>query len=370
MVDRDLKMREEDLVVADNQQLGEIHKASHSAPSGVPEVAAKKVMKEKHKTSEGHASDKMSGKAVGESKMSMIQAMIEKMNSMKKEELAASYAAVEQALSIVETDDSEGQATVDVVRAGHKITSEDIDIKEDIKALFAADDTLSEEFKNAATTIFEAAVVSKVNEQLEMYVIDIESQINEEKERLQTDMAVKLDQYLDYVVEGWMEVNKLAVQRGIKSELVDDFISGLKNLFNEHYIEIPEDKVDVVEELATRAEELEARLDDQLKKNAELKASLSEHKKADLFAEACDSLTETQKEKLAVLAEGIEFVNEEKFVEKLQTLKNSYFSESVESTNSVSGFDNADPLEEEVPASRLDPEMSTYVSAITRTLKR
>jgi len=388
MSEQDLEMREEDLVAADDQQLDEF-KASYGDPSEVPAPVAKTAKapgKSKKATDDpqdaptavnpekGQEPSPDKGKTaklpVGESKMSMIQAMIEKMNGMRKEDLAASFAAMEEALTIEETSELDEEDTINVVRAGHKVTSEDIDIKEDIRALFAADESLTEEFKDAATTIFEAAVISKVNEQLEKYVVDIESEINEEKERLQEDMTAKLDQYLDYVVEGWMEENKLAVERGIKAELVDDFIGGLKDLFSEHYIEVPEDKVDVVEELAVRAEELEARLDEELKKNSELKASLSEHRKADLFAEACESLTETQKEKFSVLAEGIEFVNEDKFVEKLQTLKNSYFNESVEITATVSDFDDAEPLEEETSAPRIDPEMSQYVNAISRTLKK
>jgi len=388
MSEQDLEMREEDLVAADDQQLDEF-KASYGDPSEVPAPVAKTAKapgKSKKATDDpqdaptavnpekGQEPSPDKGKTaklpVGESKMSMIQAMIEKMNGMRKEDLAASFAAMEEALTIEETSELDEEDTINVVRAGHKVTSEDIDIREDISALFAADESLTDEFKDAATTIFEAAVISKVNEQLEKYVVDIESEINEEKERLQEDMTAKLDQYLDYVVEGWMEENKLAVERGIKAELVDDFIGGLKDLFSEHYIEVPEDKVDVVEELAVRAEELEARLDEELKKNSELKASLSEHRKADLFAEACESLTETQKEKFSVLAEGIEFVNEDKFVEKLQTLKNSYFNESVEITATVSDFDDAEPLEEETSAPRIDPEMSQYVNAISRTLKK
>jgi len=388
MSEQDLEMREEDLVAADDQQLDEF-KASYGDPSEVPAPVAKTAKapgKSKKATDDpqdaptavnpekGQEPSPDKGKTaklpVGESKMSMIQAMIEKMNGMRKEDLAASFAAMEEALTIEETSELDEEDTINVVRAGNKVTSEDIDIREDISALFAADESLTDEFKDAATTIFEAAVISKVNEQLEKYVVDIESEINEEKERLQEDMTAKLDQYLDYVVEGWMEENKLAVERGIKAELVDDFIGGLKDLFSEHYIEVPEDKVDVVEELAVRAEELEARLDEELKKNSELKASLSEHRKADLFAEACESLTETQKEKFSVLAEGIEFVNEDKFVEKLQTLKNSYFNESVEITATVSDFDDAEPLEEETSAPRIDPEMSQYVNAISRTLKK
>jgi hypothetical protein len=301
----------------------------------------------------------------------MIQAMVDRMNGMKKAELADVFEdmlAAAEAKEISEEDVSE--EAVEVVRAGHKISAEDIDIKEDIAAVFSNDEELSEEFKDAATTIFEAAVVSKVNEQLEKYVVDIESELNEEKAKIEEEMSAKLDQYLDYVVENWMDENRLAVEKGIKAELVDDFIGGLKDLFNEHYIEIPDDKVDVVEELAARAEDLEGRLDEEIRKNAAFKAEISEHMKADLFAEACESLTETQKEKFKTLSEGIEFVNEEKYVEKLETLKKSYFSESVESSASTSDFDDAEPLEEEVTAPRIEPEMSAYVNAISRSLKK
>ena len=387
MSDKDLEMREEDLVAAE-EQLDEF-KASYGDPSEVPGPTGTKVKARKGdkqaeddpqdsptavKPQKGQEPKAGAGKTakmpVGESKMSMIQAMIEKMNGMKKEDLAASYAAMEEALLMHEDADVDSEEYVDVVRAGHKVTSEDIDIREDIQALFAADESLTEEFKDAATTIFEAAVIAKVNEQLEKYVVDIESEINEEKSRLRDEMTVKLDQYLDYVVEGWMEENRLAVESGVKSDLVDDFISGLKDLFTEHYIEIPEDKVDVVEELAVRAEELEARLDEEIRKNAELKADLSEHRRAELFAEACDSLTETQKEKFKVLAEGVDFVDEDRFVEKLETLKTSYFSESTDTTKFVSDFDDAEPLEEENAPANIDPEMSTYVHAISRTLKK
>lgn len=389
MSDQDLRMREEDLVVADSEQLDEF-KASMGDPSEVPEPVAKTAKapgKSKKQVDDpqdsptavkpGKPAEASAGKGktakmpMGESKMSMIQAMVDRMNGMKKAELAGVFEDMLAAAEAKEISEEEvSEEAVEVVRAGHKITADDIDIQEDIKAVFSNDEELSEEFKEAATTIFEAAVVSKVNEQLEKYVVDIESELNEEKIKLEEEMSAKLDQYLDYVVENWMEENRLAVESGVKSELVDDFITGLKDLFNEHYIEIPDDKVDVVEELAARAEDLENRLDEEIKKNAAFNAQISEHARADLFAEACESLTETQKEKFKTLSEGIEFVNEETYVEKLETLKKSYFSESVESTASTSDFDDAEPLEEEAKEPRLEPEMSAYVNAISRSLKK
>jgi len=377
MSDQDLQMREEDLVVAEEEQLDEF-KASMGDPSEVPGPTGSKAKapgKSKNVTDDPADSPTAVKPEKGQepkTKMGMIQAMVDRMNGMKKADLQASYGKMNAAMMHKEDLDTEDtvEENVEVVKAGHKITADDIDIQEDIKAVFSNDEELSEEFKEAATTIFEAAVVSKVNEQLEKYVVDIESELNEEKTKLEEEMSAKLDQYLDYVVENWMEENRLAVESGVKSELVDDFITGLKDLFNEHYIEIPDDKVDVVEELAARAEDLENRLDEEIKKNAAFNAQISEHARADLFAEACESLTETQKEKFKTLSEGIEFVNEETYVEKLETLKKSYFSESVESTASTSDFDDAEPLEEEAKEPRIEPEMSAYVNAISRSLKK
>ena len=378
MSDQDLTMREEDLIVAEEEQLDEF-KASMGDPSEVPGptgTKAKAPGKSKNVTDDPADAPTAVKPEKGQepkTKMGMIQAMVDRMNGMKKTDLQAAYGSMTKAMATLKKEDLDtdeaAEEVVEVVKTGHSITAEDIDIREDIAAVFSNDEELSEEFKDAAATIFEAAVVSKVNEQLQKYVVDVESELTEEKARLEEEMSAKLDQYLDYVVENWMDENKLAVEKGIKSELVDDFINGLKDLFQEHYIEIPDDKVDVVEELATRAEDLENRLDEEIRKNAAFKAEITEHLKADLFAEACDTLTETQKEKFKSLAEGIEFVNEDSYFDKLNILKKSYFNESVETT-SVSDFDDAEPLEEEVKAPHMDPEVSAYVNAISRTLKK
>lgn len=372
-----------------DEQLDEF-KASYGDPSEVPGPTAAKVKARKGDKmgTEDDPQDaptavkpskpaevKATGKApMKESKMGMIQAMVEKMNGMKREELAASFAAMEEMMSRASLDDDEEdlEETVEVVKAGSKlqITAEDINVAEHVSALFKNDETLSEEFKEAATTIFEAAVVSKVNEELAKIVVDIESQLEEEKVAIEEEMSTKLDQYLDYVVEQWMEENKLAVEKGIKAELVDDFISGLKDLFNEHYIDIPDDKVDVVEEIAARADELEYKLDEQIRINAEMRKSIEEHVKEDLFDEIAESLTDTQKEKFRTLAEGVEFVNEDKYVEKLNVLKESYFTEASETKMVKSDFDDAEPLEEETQTRAIDPEMTAYMNAISRTVKK
>lgn len=382
MSDKELEMGEE--------QLDEF-KASMGDPSEVPEPVAKtaKAPGKSKKVEDdpqdsptavkpGVPQEASAGKGktaklpMGESKIAMIQAMVEKMNGMRKDELAASFAAMEEAL---EAETSEGEQideeeTVDVVKAGLAITADQINIEEHIKALFGSDESLTEDFKEKATTIFEAAVVAKVNEELAKVVVDIETQLEEEKVAIEEEMSAKLDQYLDYVVEQWIEENKLAVEQGIKSELVEDFISGLKDLFVEHYIDIPDDKVDVVEEIAAKAEELEHKLDEQIRINAEMNKAIEEHVKEDLFDDIAESLTDTQKEKFRTLAEGVDFVNEDKYVEKLNVLKESYFNESSETKMVDSGFDDAEPLEEETQVRSIDPEMSAYMSAISRTVKK
>jgi hypothetical protein len=191
--------------------------------------------------------------------------------------------------------------------------------------MFEGADDLNEEFKEKAATIFEAAVVAKVNEQLEKISTNFEAELAEEVETLQKEMSDNLDQYLDYVVEQWMGENRLAVEQGLKAEMVEDFLRGLKGLFEEHYIEIPDEKVDVVEELAARTEELESKLNEQIEKNVELHGVVEQYKRDQLIESVSASLTDTQKAKFETLAEGIDFSDEETFVNKLSVIKESYF---------------------------------------------
>jgi len=375
MSDKELEMKE-DLT---DEQLDEF-KASYGDPSSVPEPVAKTAKAPgKSKKAEDDPEDaptavKPEGQAkpVKEAtKMSMIQAMVERMNGMRKEDLMNSFDRAIDALDSQEEIVESEEETVEVVRAGHKVSAEEINVEEDVAALFAGDDNLTEEFKEKATTVFEAAVVSKVNEQLEKYVVEIDSEIEAEKAKLKEETVTQLDQYLDYVVENWMEENKLAVEAGIKSDITENFINGLKDLFTEHYIEIPDDKVDVVEELALRADELETKLNEEMEKNVAMKADIVEFVKAELVAEASESLTETQKEKFKELAEGVDFIDEDNYVRKLDTLKECYFSTTDESKTAVSDFDDSEPLEEEAkPSFSGNPEMSAYVSTISRTLKK
>lgn len=371
MSDNELKMGDD---LADDQ-LDEF-KASFGVNAEVPEPTATKAKAPgksknvKHEPESAPTAVKPKYTVVEGSKMSMIQAMVEKMNVMRKEDLMNSFTSLMDALdadkNLVNEDADD---PIQIVSRNHKITARDIDIEEDVAALFAGDDSLTEDFKEKAVIIFETAVVSKVNDQLQKYVVDIESEIEAEKNIFKEEISSQLDQYLDYVVENWMEENKLAVETGIKTEVTESFIDGLKNLFVEHYVEIPDDKVDVVEELAYRADDLEARLNEEIEKNSHMKEMMIEFKKAELVAEASESLTETQKDKFGVLAEGVDFVDEDVFIQKLETLKESYFSNVDKYSSTVSNFDDAEPLDEEEQRQFVNPEMSAYVNSISRSLK-
>ena len=340
-------------------------------PSEVPEPTAKKAKAPgKSKDQGDKTSPKQGSSEIPKSKVAMITAVVNKMNGMKYGNMAASYGNMLKAMKMEEVEESseQDQDTVEVVENAKKVEAKDIDLKEDIKALFASDETLSEEFKDKATVIFESAVVAKINEQLKIYQIDIDKEVTAEKEQIKESFSKKLDEYLDYVVEGWMEENKLAVEKGIKAELTEDFIKGLKDLFTEHYIEIPEEKTDIVEELIQKNEELEAKLDEEIKSNAKLKSDISEATKEAMIDEVCESLTDTQAEKMRVLAESVEYKDDESFVNKLNTIKESYFSKTTEKAKVAGDFDESVPLTEETQPERKD--MAAYMSAISRTVKK
>ena len=199
------------------------------------------------------------------------------------------------------------------------------DIEEDVNALLGGED-LSEEFREKAKTIFEAALTSKVREIQETLETQYATQLEEAKEELKTSLVERVDSYLEYVCEEWSTENELAVEHGIKSEMTESFLSGMKNLFEEHYVTIPEDKYDVLESMVEKLDDMETKLNEQIDKNIGLNKRLAESSAQDVLTQVSSGLAETQKEKLASLAESVEFESEEEYREKLETLKESYFS--------------------------------------------
>ena len=238
----------------------------------------------------------------------------------------------------MEMDDDEKEDEDEEV----KKESLDIDMTDDIEAL-VSDEDLSEDFKVKAKTIFEAAVASKLKEQLEEKEAELEEELNKKVEEVKDDLTEKVDSYLNYVSESWVSENELAIERGLKSELTEDFINGLKKLFEEHYVEVPEDKFDVVEELANRLDEMEDKLNEEVAGNIQAQQDIEELQREKIISEASEDLADTQVEKLKALAEDIDFENVENFVEKVSTLKESYFgAEKLEAVSDDSTVASSD----------------------------
>ena len=240
-------------------------------------------------------------------------------------------------------------------------------MKEDVDALLSGEN-LSEEFKTKATTIFEAAVIARAEEVIASAEEALTEQFEAAIEQVKEELASKVDDYLNYMVEEWIKDNEIAIEKGLRAEIVEDFISGLKGLFEEHYIDIPEDKVDVIGELTDKVSELEEAYNEQVKAAIELKKALNESKKNEAIHAACESLTQTQVEKMKSLAEGVDFTTEEEFVTKMETLKESYFKADVKVADN-SAFEEVLVEEDKKTIKSSDPSMEIYAKTISQTLK-
>ena len=265
--------------------------------------------------------------------------------------------------SVIEEEESAAQERKEARHAKMKMR-----MKEDIDALLSGEN-LSEEFATKATTIFEAAVTTRVEEIVEEMENELVEQFQVAVDEIKEDLASKVDDYLTYMTEEWMKENQIAIDKGLRAEVVEDFIGGLHKLFAEHYIDIPEEKVDVVEELSAKVDELEEQYNAQVKTSIELKKELNEHKKIEAVHTVCEGLTQTQVEKMKSLAESIEYTTETEFSNKLETLKDSYFQSSVKFANN-SALDDEVHIEEEVKKTRgsSDALIESYAKTISQTL--
>lgn len=243
-------------------------------------------------------------------------------------------------------------------------------MKEDIDALLQGED-LSEEFVSKATTIFEAAVNSRVTEIAEELQVELQEQFADAIDHLKEDFTTKIDDYLNYMVEEWMKENELAIESGLRTEIVEDFIGGMRNLFAEHYIDIPEEKVDVVSELAAKVEELEEKLNEEMHRSIQFKKEINEHKKLEAVQTVCEGLTQTQVEKMKSLAETVEFTTEEEFTDKLETLKEAYTGTSSVKFGEKSALEEGIDVEE-VKAERVshDPLIDAVAKSISKSVVR
>ena len=250
-----------------------------------------------------------------------------------------------------------------------KKESYDIDMTADIEAL-VSDEDLSEEFKNKARTIFEASVSAKVKELSAEKEAQLEEEQNQKIEEIKDDLSEKVDSYLNYVSESWVTENELAIERGLKSELTEDFINGLKKLFEEHYVEVPEDKFDVVEELAQRLDHMEDKLNEEVASNISALQDIEELQREKIISEASKDLADSEIEKLKELAEDVDYENEGNFVEKVSTLKEAYFKgDKLLAVSDESNVAFNESEEEDKDNINVDPSMAGYTAAISKFSK-
>jgi len=311
--------------------------------------------------------------SVPKTKAGMIKALYDQLSAMKKSDLSDSFSKIMGSTLAEEDESDEEEKEEDNPKyESKKLKKEDleIDVKEDIEAITNGED-LSEDFKTKASTIFEAAVsakvLSEVNQRVEKLEEDYKKEITDAKEEHLSTVTEKVDGYLNYVTEEWMKENELAVEKGIRSELVEDFMTGLKNLFTEHYIDIPEEKVDLVDDLFEKVEELEQKLDESINTSVDVKKELAEYKKAETLREVSEDLADTEKEKLGKLADGIDFEDKSQYSEKLEVIKENYFPKQ-QSEVITEELENTEK-EQDSSESSVDPVMSKYASALTRLNK-
>ena len=266
-----------------------------------------------------------------------------------------------EGMGMYASKDMEKKDKKDMMKASYK--KEDIDVSEHVDALVSGENDLSEEFKNKAATIFESAIRTKVKEIAETMEADYNNKLEQESAKAKEELTEKVDSYLSYVVEEWMKENEIALERGIKGEIAEDFITGLKKLFAEHYIDVPDEKYDVLEEQASKIEDLEKQLNEQIEKNVEVKKENTEKSKKEIMAEVSSDLADTAKEKFAKLAEEIEYSNADDFKKKCETIKESYFGQKAKADESLDDVAADDGASNE----DLSKAMAAYTAAISKT---
>ncbi len=309
-------------------------------------------------------------------KSGMIQAMYDKLNLMKKADISAKFDKIVAQFG----DDDEGEdekdddekdveaaAAVEKKEAVEKRVK-DIDVKDDVEALVKGDSSLSDEFKQKAATIFEAAVKSKVKAEIERLEGEYATELTESKKEVKDLLVTKVDNYLNYVVEEWMKDNELAIEKGIKGEIAEDFIGGLKQLFEDHYIDVPDEKYDILDAKEKEIDELKSKVNEMTEKAVDDKKQIDDYSKEDILEHVTSGLADTEKEKMKSLVEDISFEGADEYKKKLSTIKESYFGtgksapESTENVDSVN-TDNGSTVD-------VSGTMRRYTDAISRAKSR
>ena len=284
------------------------------------------------------------------------------MKGEKKDMLVAMYNNMMKAKEGAHEDDEEEMDEVKKEAIERRV--KEVDVSEHVEALVNGEGDLSEEFKRKAATVFEAAVKSKVRTEIERLEDEYESKLSENVESATEEMVEKVDTYLNYVTEEWMKENEIAVERGLKGEIAEDFISGLKQLFEDHYIDVPDEKYDILEAQSEKISELEGKLSETIEKNVSLKDNNAKLVREQVMSEVSEDLADTEVEKFKSLTEDVDYSDEESFREKLDTLKENYFpKQSVAEAETVDDVETGTAQDVD-----LSPSMDAYTAAIGRTL--
>jgi hypothetical protein len=264
----------------------------------------------------------------------------------------------DEVIAEMHDDEAEDKAMMKKMKMKEKM-------KEDVDALFADDSTISEEFKSKVSTIFEARVEDRVSQIEEETEAKYAGMLEEAVEAIKDELTEKVDDYLSYVVEQWMEENQIAIESGLRSEMTEEFISGLRNLFAEHYIDVPAEKIDLVGELATKVEELESSLNEEIERGIQTKKALVEARKNEVTHVVCEGLTATQVEKIKSLAESVEFSTEDEYKNKLETIRENYFPSGTKRADENQLHEELGDAEDKKVSS--DPFVNAVANAISKT---
>jgi hypothetical protein len=296
--------------------------------------------------------------------------------AMKAEEAETEEEVIEEEEATTDEVVAEEEATTDEVVAEEETSEEEVieeeesyDVEADVAALLEGEE-LSEEFQNKAKTIFEAAIKTKVAEIKEELHESYATALVEELDTIKAGLTERVDGYLEYVADEWMQENALQVEAGLKTEMTESFLEGMKSLFEEHYVTIPEEKYDVLNSMVDKLDEMESKLNEQIDRNVALNRRLAESNADGVFTAVSEGLADTQKEKLATLAENVEFESETDYREKLVTLKESYFPSKTSAPKSTSENLSEEVSTDEVISEETTPRMQAYLNVLSRAAKK
>ena len=343
-----------ELPVDENNQIGEASAQKMPVGTEADSIASVDKTDDSVKKAPSRKGDQTKQDPMPKTKAGMINAMYAQMSGMKKDQLTATYNKMREDFDLEDTEESDAV----------ELPETSYDFTEDLNALVESEQTLSDDFKAKTAVIFETAIRSKLTEEVERLEDEYQSRLEEELNETRSDLVEKIDSYLNYVVENWMEENKLAVENGLRTEIAEGFMNNLRELFVESYIDVPESKVDLVDELAEQVEDLEEKLNVQTASMLNMHESLENFHRQSIIREASRDLAETQVEKLASLVESLDFEDEESFATKVRTVKESYFKKKVKETEEITEDWSTDDETVEV-----NSVMSQYLNAIKKTSK-